>query len=105
MVMALGLYRQQETLKLQRDITDATNELLKKNSEKLKQNTIDVAKESERGIVDIETLKTVNENLISTITETMKIQQEGHEKRVAAEAELVKIENEIKETLLSAKGQ
>lgn len=100
MVMALGLYRQQETLKLQRDITDATNELLLKNSEKLKQNTIDVAKESERGIVDIETLKKVNENLIATINETVQIQKEGHDKRVAAEAELVKIEGEIKQTLL-----
>ena len=103
MVMALGLYRQQETLKLQRDITDATNDLLLKNSEKLKQNTIDVAKESERAIVDIETLKKVNENLISTINETVKIQKEGHEKRVAAETELVKIEGEIRNTLLSQK--
>ena len=67
MVMALGLYRQQEALKLQRSITDTTNELLVKNSEKLKQNTIEVAKESERGIVDIETLKKANENLIATM--------------------------------------
>ena len=101
MVMALGLYRQQETLKLQRDITDATNELLLKNSEKLKQNTVDVAKESERGIVDIETLKKVNENLIATINETVKIQKEGREKRMTAETELVKIEGEIRNTLLN----
>lgn len=100
MVMALGLYKQQETLKLQRDITDAANELLLKNSEKLKQNTVDTARESERGVVDIETLKKVNENLISTIKETVQIQKEGHEKRVAAEAELVKIEGEIRSTLL-----
>ncbi len=103
MVMALGLYRQQETLKLQRDITDATNELLMKNSERLKQNTIEVAKESERGIVDIETLKKVNENLISTITETVKIQEQGRVKRQEAETELLKIEGEIKQTLLNNK--
>ena len=94
MVMALGLYRQQETLKLQRDVTDTTNALLLKNSEILKQNTIDVAKESERGIVDIETLKKANENLISTMNEAVRIQKEGHDKRMAAEQELIKIENE-----------
>lgn len=101
MVMALGLYRQQEALKLQRSITDTTNELLVKNSEKLKQNTIEVAKESERGIVDIETLKKANENLIATMNETLKIQQEGRQKRAQAEAELQKIENEVKEVLLA----
>ena len=92
MVMALGLYRQQEALKLQRDITDATNQLLLKNSEKLKQNTLDVARESERGIVDIETLKKANENLISTMNEAVKIQQDGRKKRQEAEAELEKLE-------------
>lgn len=101
MVMALGLYRQQETLKLQRDVTDTTNALLLKNSEILKQNTIDVAKESERGIVDIETLKKANENLISTMNEAVRIQKEGHDKRMAAEQELIKIENEIRQALLT----
>ena len=101
MVMALGLYRQQETLKLQRDVTDTTNALLLKNSEILKQNTIDVAKESERGIVDIETLKKANENLISTMNEAVRIQKEGHDKRMAAEHELMKIENEIRQALLT----
>lgn len=101
MVMALGLYKQQEALKLQRDITDTTNALLVKNSEKLKQNTIEVTKESERSIVDVETLKKANENLILTINETVKIQKEGREKRAAAETELIKIENEIKQTLLN----
>ena len=71
MVMALGMYRQQETLKLQRNITDTTNDMLLKNSELLRQNTLDVAKESERSIVDIETLKKANENLISTMTEAV----------------------------------
>ena len=100
-VIALGLQRQQNALKMQREITDATNALLTKNSEILKQNTIDVAKESERGIVDIETLKKINDNLISTIEETIKIQQEGHEVRRNAETELVGIEQKLKETLLS----
>ena len=103
MVMALGLYKQQQALQLQRDITDATNTLLLKNSEKLKQNTIDVARESERSIIDIETLKKTNENLITTLNETLKIQKEGREKRAAAEVELVKIENEIKQSLMSVR--
>ena len=102
MVMALGMYRQQETLKLQRNITDTTNDMLLKNSELLRQNTLDVAKESERSIVDIETLKKANENLISTMTEAVRIQKEGHEKRMAAEQELVKIEGEIRQALLQA---
>ena len=101
MVMALGLYRQQEALKLQRDVTDTTNALLLKNSEILKQNTLDVAKESERGIVDIETLKKANEDLIATMNEAVRIQKEGHDKRMAAEQELVKIENEIRQALLT----
>ena len=102
MVMALGLYRQQEALKLQRDITDATNQLLLKNSEKLKQNTLDVARESERGIVDIETLKKATENLISTMNEAVKIQQDGRKKRQEAEAELEKLEQDIRRSLLAA---
>ena len=101
MVMALGLYRQQEALKLQRDITDTTNQLLIQNSEKLKQNTLDVAKESERSIVDIATLKKANENLISTMTEAVKIQQEGRRKRQEAEQELEKLEQDIRRTLLT----
>ena len=76
--------------------------MLLKNSELLRQNTLDVAKESERSIVDIETLKKANENLISTMTEAVRIQKEGHEKRMAAEQELVKIEGEIRQALLQA---
>lgn len=105
MVMALGLYRQQEALRLQRNVTETTNAMLLKNSEKLKQNTLDVAKESERGIVDIETLKKANQNLISTINEAVRIQKEGHEKRAAAEQELLKIESEIRRTLIGAGSQ
>ena len=74
--------------------------MLLKNSELLRQNTLDVAKESERSIVDIETLKKANENLISTMTEAVRIQKEGHEKRMVAEQELVKIEGEIRQALL-----
>ena len=102
MVMALGLYRQQEALKLQRNITDTTNQLLLQNSEKLKQNTLDVAKESERSIVDIATLKKANENLISTMSEAVRIQQEGRRKRQEAEAELEKLEHDIRASLLGA---
>ena len=105
MVMALGLYRQQEALRLQRNVTETTNAMLLKNSEKLKQNTLDVAKESERCIVDIETLKKANQNLISTINEAVRIQKEGHEKRAAAEQELLKIESEIRRTLIGAGSQ
>ena len=101
-VIALGLSRQQSALKMQRDTTNA---LLKKNAELLKQNTIDVAKESERGIVDIETLKKVNADLIETIEETIKIQQEGHTARQSAETELAGIENQLKAVLLEARDR
>lgn len=100
MVMALGMYRQQEALKLQRSITDTTNAMILKNAEKLRQNTTEVARESERGIVDIETLKKANETLISTMQEAVKIQQEGRAKRAEAEKELVKMEQDIRQTLL-----
>ena len=100
-VMALGLYRQQEALKLQRDITDATNQLLLKNSETLKQNTLDVARETERGIVDIATLKKANENLVATMNEAVKIQQDGRKKRQEAEAELEKLEQDIRKSLMA----
>lgn len=101
-VVALGLYRQEKALELQRSVTDATNELLTKNAELLKQNSADVARESERGIVDLETLKKVNSDLISTIEDTIKIQQEGRIARKNAEAELVSIEDKLKQTLLRA---
>ena len=80
--------------------TDMTNELLKKNAQTLKMATIETAKESERGIVDIETLKQTNESLISTLDEVLKIQAEGHEKRQAAEAEMQRLEGELKNKLL-----
>ena len=100
MVIALGLTRQKEVIELQRAVTDATNDLLKRNAEMLKQNSIDTAKANERGIVDIETVKKVNEDLISTIEETLRIQHEGRQKRQAAEKELLAIEGRLKDTLL-----
>ena len=100
MVIALGLTRQKEVIELQRSVTDATNDLLRRNAEMLKQNSIDTAKANERGIVDIETVKKVNEDLISTIEETLRIQQEGRQKRQAAEKELIAIEGRLKDALL-----
>ena len=100
-VIALGLSRQQKVLQMQREVTDTTNELLRRNAEMLKQNTIETACETERGIVDIETVKKVNEDLISTIEETIKIQKDGRERRKLAEAELVQIEDKLKQTLLA----
>ena len=100
MVLALGVEHSAQAAEAQRQVTDMTNELLKKNAEKLKMATIEVAKESERGIVDIETLKKTNENLISTLDEVMKIQQEGRVKRQEAETEMHRMENELKQKLL-----
>ncbi len=100
MVIALGLTRQQEVIAMQKAVADATNDLLKRNAEMLKQNSIDTAKANERGIVDIDTVKKVNEDLISTIEETMRIQQEGRQRRAAAEKELIAIEGRLKDALL-----
>lgn len=100
MVIALGLSSQQKTIQLQRAVADTTNELLKRNAEMLKQNTIDTAKENERGIIDIETVKKVNEDLISTLEETVRIQEEGRRKRQDAEKELISIEGRLKDALL-----
>lgn len=99
MVLALGIYHSQQAMEAQRAVTDMTNELLKKNAEKLKQGTVDIAKESERGIIDIETLKATNESLISTLDEVRAIQDEGSRKRKEAEMELDRIEQELKDRL------
>ncbi|MBQ4575445.1 MAG: toxic anion resistance protein [Clostridia bacterium] len=101
MVIALGLAHSSQAMKAQRAVTDMTNELLKRNAEALKMGTIEVAKESERGIVDIETLKQTNETLISTLDEVVKIQEEGRTKRREAEAELGRIEEQLKQKLLT----
>lgn len=100
LVIALGLSNQKETIELQRMVSDATNDLLRRNAEMLKQNSIETARANERGIVDIETVKKVNEDLISTLEETLRIQHEGRQKRQAAERELVAIEGRLKDALL-----
>lgn len=104
MVLALGLGRQKEALEMQQVVSNTTNELLKRNAAMLKQNSHDTAVENERSIVDIETVKQVNEDLISTIEDTLRIQQEGRQKRQAAEAELVQIEDRLREALLKGAG-
>lgn len=103
--IALTLVRQRHALEAQKQVSKTTNELLLKNAEMLKTNTIETAKENERGLVDIETLKKTQENLISTLEETMKIQSEGRLKRRQAEQELVSMENELKQKLLEMKGE
>ena len=103
MVLSLGVAHATEAAKVQREVTDMTNELLRKNSEILKTSTMETAKESERGIVDIETLKATNESLISTLDEILNIQTEGRQKRREAEIELRNIENQLKEKLIDFK--
>ena len=105
MVIAIGLDHSQDAARAQREVTDATNELLKKNAEALKMASIDTAKESERGIVDIETLTQTNQALIETFDEVMKIQAEGRTKRAEAEVELQRIENEMKAKLIEVSSQ
>lgn len=100
MVLALGVTHVEQAAKAQREVSDMTNELLKKNAETLKMSAIESAKESERGIIDMETLKSTNANLISTLDEVMKIQADGREKRRAAEEEMRLMENELKTKLL-----
>ena len=99
-VLALGVAHSNEAAKAQRQVTDMTNDLLRKNAETLKMASIETAKESERGIVDIETLTQTNATLISTLDEVLKIQKEGHDKRMAAETEMQRLENEMKSKLL-----
>lgn len=104
MVLALGVEHSTQAAEAQRKVTDMTNELLKKNAEKLQMVTVETAKESERGIVDIETLKATNESLINTLDEVMRIQSEGRQKRKEAEAEMVRLEGELKGKLLQLQG-
>ena len=100
MVISVGLSHSADAARAQKQVTDTTNELLRKNAEMLKIATMDTAREAERGIVDIETLKATNQTLISTLDEVMKIQQAGRQKRRAAEAELGRIEGELRQKLL-----
>lgn len=100
MVLAMGVEHSAQAASAQREVTDLTNELLKKNAERLKMATIETARESERGIVDMETLRITNESLISTLDEVMRIQKEGREKRREAEKEMNRLEGELKKKLL-----
>lgn len=100
MLLALGVAHSQQAVEAQRQISDKTNELLRKNAETLKMATVETAKEAERGVVDIETLRATNESLITTLDEVMNIQQEGRQRRQEAEVELQKIEEELKQKLL-----
>lgn len=102
MVIALGIEHATQAARAQREVADMTNELLKKNADKLKVATVDAAREAERGVVDIETLKHTNEQLISTLDEVKRVQAEGREKRRQAEGELAQIEGELKAKLLEA---
>lgn len=100
MIIALGLAHSEEALRAERAVTDVTNDLLKRNAEKLHQSTVAIAEESERGIIDIETLTHTNQELIATLDEVRDIQEKGHQKRIEAEQELGRIEGELKNKLL-----
>ena len=104
MVLGLSMYHSEEAMKAQREVTDVTNQLLESNAKKLHQGSVSVAKESERGIVDIETLKKTNLELIATLDEVRKIQDEGRAQRLRAEEELGRIEGQLKQKLLEMKG-
>ena len=104
MVLALSQYHSDQAMKAQREVTDVTNELLMKNAEALHQGSVNIAKEAERGIVDIETLKKTNLELIQTLDEVRQIQDEGRVKRMQAEEELAQIEGELKAKLLAMRG-
>jgi len=104
MVLALSQYHSDQAMKAQREVTDVTNALLMKNAEALHQGSVNIAKEAERGIVDIETLKKTNMELIQTLDEVRQIQDEGRAKRQQAEQELAQIEGELKNKLISMRG-
>ncbi|MEA5020909.1 MAG: toxic anion resistance protein [Gordonibacter sp.] len=105
MVLALGIANSEAAVKAQTAVTDMTNELLRKNADMLQQSTVQIARESERGIVDIETLQHTNESLIKTFDEVMQIQQEGRQKRQEAEVEIRRLEGELKQKLLEVSQQ
>ena len=104
MVLALSLYHSDQAMKAQREVTNMTNQLLEANAEALHQGSVAIAEESERGIVDLETLQKTNQELITALDEVKKIQDEGRARRIHAEEELARIENELREKLLSMQG-
>lgn len=104
MVLALGVEHSKQAMEAQREVTEMTNELLRKNAETLKMASVETAKEAERGVVEIETLQYTNKQLIETLDEVMKIQDDGRQKRRDAEAELTRIESELKAKLLEVRN-
>ena len=104
MVLALTMHHSKQAMEAQREVSDVTNSLLKKNAEALHQGSVEIAKESERGIVEIDTLKKTNQELIASLEEVRQIQEDGRAKRAAAEEELGRIEGELKQKLLEIKG-
>ncbi len=104
MVLALGLANSKKAMEAQKEVTDFTNQLLRKNAEILKQGTIDIAKESERGIVELDTIKHTNEQLMSTLDEVLRIQEEGRAKRAQASQELLRIEHQLKQKLMDVRS-
>jgi uncharacterized protein YaaN involved in tellurite resistance len=104
-VIAISLYRQQKALELQRQVSDTTNELLAKNAELLRDGQAKVGREVERGVVDVETLRKVNSDLIATLEETIRIQDEGRQRRLQAEGEIVQLQGELRQKLIELRGQ
>ena len=104
MVLALGVAHSEDAIRAQREVTDMTNMLLKQNAERLKMSTIETARETERGVVDMETLRVTNQSLITTLDEVVKIQEEGKARRRAAEQELGRLEGELKQKLLDIRS-
>ncbi|MBR4953849.1 MAG: toxic anion resistance protein, partial [Oscillospiraceae bacterium] len=104
MVLALSMEHSKQAMEAQREVSNITNDLLKKNAEMLHQGSVEVARESERGIIELETLKHTNQELIATLEEVRQIQEEGRQKRAEAEVELGRIEGELKQKLLEIKG-
>ena len=103
-VIAVSLYRQQQALALQKEVTDATNELLARNAALLREGSGKVAREVERGVVDVETLQKVNDELIATLEETLRIQEEGHARRMQAEQQITRIQGDLKRRLVDLRG-
>jgi uncharacterized protein YaaN involved in tellurite resistance len=104
-VIAISLYRQQRAVELQREVTETTNELLTKNAELLREGSAKVGREVERGVVDVETLRKVNDELVATLEQTIRIQEEGHTKRVQAEGEIAKLQSDLRQKLIALRGQ
>jgi len=104
-IIAISLYRQQRAVELQRQVSDTTNELLTKNAELLRTGSAKVAREVERGVVDVETLRKVNDELVATLEETIRIQDEGRSKRLQAEGEIAKLQSDLKQKLIDLRGQ